>query len=138
MSDVATVYLGLGSNLGDRDKNLNQALEELTAVGLEIEKVSRFIETDPVGGVPQGKFLNAALKAQTQWSPENLLARIKAIETKMGRRDTGRNGPRVIDIDILLYDRVVMTTPQLTIPHPRMHERDFVLTPLKEIAPEVL
>ncbi len=135
---MAIVYLGLGSNLGDREKNLRQALVELEAAGIALEKFSTFIETEPVGGPPQGKFLNAALKARTTLTPEALLQQIKEIEKKMGRTDTGRCGPRPIDIDILLYDRLSLATPQLTIPHPRMHERAFVLAPLKEIDPSVV
>lgn len=132
-----TIYLALGSNMGDRKRNIDLALIELEGIGVKIEKISSLIETDPAGGPPQGKYLNAVLRAATGLSPEALLLKIKIIEQKLGRTPTVRNGPRPIDIDILLYDDIALSTPELTIPHPRMRERDFVMNPLSEIAPGV-
>jgi 2-amino-4-hydroxy-6-hydroxymethyldihydropteridine diphosphokinase len=131
---LATIFLGLGSNLGDRAKNLKRAVEELSREGITVSKISRTIETEPVGGPPQGKYLNAVLKATTTKPPQVLLTSLKSIEKRLGRKRTVRNGPRPIDIDILLYDDLKMKTPLLTIPHPRMFERDFVLKPLAELA----
>ena len=131
------VYLGLGSNLGERRANIQNAIVALKNY-IQIDQISTIIETDPVGGPPQGKFLNAVLKGQTNLSAEELLDTVKAIETNLGRTATVKDGPRVIDIDILLYDQFKIETPKLTIPHPRMLERDFVMTPLKEIAPELV
>lgn len=98
-------------------------------------KMSSVIETEPVGGPPQGKYLNAVMEGSTTQTPEELLENITAIEKLMGRVRTVKDGPRVIDIDILLYDQLSVNLPHLTIPHPRMHSRVFVLEPLKEIAP---
>jgi len=134
---VATVYLGIGSNLGDRTKNIQDAVSKLNTNGISVKKVSTIIETDPVGGPPQGKFLNGAIEAQTTLTAPELHATLKKIEKDLGRVDTIRNGPRTIDIDILLYDELTFQTSTLTIPHLRMLERDFVMTPLKEIAPAV-
>ncbi len=132
---MATVYLALGSNLGDRLEFIHKAIEELKACGLKVLKFSSAIETEPVGGVAQGKFLNAVLKASTELSPEELHVMTQAVERRLGRVKKILNGPRVIDIDILLYDDIKLTTPQLLIPHPRMLERAFVMEPLKEIDP---
>ncbi len=132
-----TIYLALGSNMGDRKRNIDLALRKLEGIGVKIEKISSLIETDPAGGPPQGKYLNAVLRATTELSPEKLLIKTKVIEQKLGRTPTVRNGPRPIDIDILLYDDIALSTPELTIPHPRMRERDFVMNPLSEIAPGV-
>lgn len=106
--------------------------------GISLLKMSTIIETDPVGTVPQGKFLNAAIKVRTQLSPEMLLSLCQSIERQLGRVRGAVNGPRTIDLDILLYDRLTVDTPQLKIPHPRMFERDFVMNPLKEIEPDLL
>ncbi len=132
---MSIVYLALGSNLGDRLQYIHKAVEELKNCGLKVLKLSTVIETDPVGGVAQGKFLNAVLKAGTNYSPEELHAITQSIERKMGRVKKVFNGPRVIDIDILLYDDIKLITRQLLIPHPRMLERSFVMQPLKEIDP---
>jgi len=129
------IFLGLGSNLGDRNANLQQAIEHLKKIGIIIEKTSSVIETDPVGGPPQGKYLNLVLKAKTDLSPHELLSQLKTLEEQLGRIPSVRNGPRVIDIDILIFDHVSMASDELTIPHPRMSERDFVLRPLREIEP---
>ena len=132
---MSIVYLALGSNLGDRLQYIQKAVEELKACGLKIIKFSTVIETDPVGGIPQGKYLNAVLKASTTLSPEELHVITESIERKLGRVKKTINAPRVIDIDILLYDDIKLITPHLLIPHPRMIERSFVMQPLKEIDP---
>jgi len=129
---MSTVYLALGSNLGDRLHYINKAVAELKDCGLKILKLSSIIETDPVEAPAQGRFLNAVLKAQTHHSPEELIVITQGIERKLGRVKKIFRGPRVIDIDILLYDDIKLVTPQLVLPHPRMFERDFVMGPLKE------
>ncbi|MEK7155418.1 MAG: 2-amino-4-hydroxy-6-hydroxymethyldihydropteridine diphosphokinase [Patescibacteria group bacterium] len=134
---MSLVYLALGSNLGDREQNLRSALIALVP-HLQIESVSPVYKTTPQYMADQPPFYNAAVKASTNLSPEVLLIFLKRIEEKVGRTPTFRNGPRVIDLDILLYDDTVMQTPGLTIPHPRMHERTFVLTPLADIAQDVV
>ena len=134
---MAIVYLGLGSNVGDRKGYIQKALFELGQNGITIQKTAQIIETEPVGGPPQSKFLNTVIKASTELSVENLFKTVKSIEKKLGRRPTVKNGPRIIDIDILLYNELKIKTPHLTIPHPLMFTRDFVLRPLKEIAPEI-
>lgn len=136
MAKAEKVYLGLGSNLGDREENLKKALEIL-AERLRLGKVSSIYDTDPLGDTNQPRYLNLVCEADTMLPPEALLVLVKGIESKMGR--TGKSGaPRSIDIDILLYGNMVYATPQLTIPHPRMHERAFVLVPLAEIAPDLV
>lgn len=134
---MAIVYIALGSNVGNRQEHIRRAQEELTAGGVHIEKLSAVIETEPWGGPAQGDFLNAVLRAATILEPLELLKLAKSIEGKLGRVETVRNGPRTIDIDILLYDQISFHHPQLEIPHPRMLERDFVMLPLREIAPEL-
>ena len=133
---MATVFLGLGSNLADREKNIKNAVRLLQNRHFIVDKISTLIETEPVGFLDQGKFLNAVLKGTTQLSPVDLLWHTQSIEKKLKRMRTIPNGPRTIDIDILLYDQERISTPRLTIPHPRMWERDFVLGPLKEIEPD--
>ena len=128
------IHLGLGSNLGDRAKNIRSAVDGLSQNGIIPVQLSSIIETAPVGGPEQGLFLNAVLQAETQLTPLELLTMIQTTEFKLGRIRTVKNGPRTIDIDILLYDGVSMNTPELTIPHPRMSERDFVMAPLRELA----
>ena len=136
---MATVYLGLGSNLGDRALNIKNAIDSLNKQGIAVKKVSTIIETDPVGGPKdRGKFLNAVAKAETNLSPGNLRRTLKTIEQALGRVKTAKNGPRTIDLDILLYDMDVINTSELIIPHPRMLNRDFVMIPLKEIAPDLV
>ena len=134
---TSIVYLGLGSNLGNREANIHLAIERLKPF-IEIKKISRIIETDPVSGPKQGKYLNAVLKAETLFSPQKLLNLAKGIEKEFGRKKTIPNAPRPIDIDILLYDNQEIHSSELTIPHPRMFEREFVMTPLREIAPDVV
>ena len=132
----ATVYLGLGSNLGDRERHIHRALELLKG-HVRIDSVSSLYETAPIGFREQPQFLNAVCRCRTTLSPSELLAFTKRLEAGAGRTPSFKNGPREIDIDILLFDDLVMETEGLTIPHPRMAERGFVLAPLAEIAPEV-
>ena len=131
------VYLGLGANMGDRQANLERAVE-LLGERLRIEKVSSVYETEPVGYEEQPSFLNAVCRVETDIGPLQLLSLVKGIEASMGRVPNFSNGPRPIDIDIILYDDLVMVDPELTIPHPRMAERAFVLVPLMEIAPDLI
>ncbi len=134
MNETTTVYLSLGSNLGNRQENLDQALKLMTE-RMRLGKVSSVYETEPVGMKEQPRFLNLACEVVTRLTPEGLLALLKGIEMKMGRYSrTGE--PRIIDIDIVLFGSQVINTPNLVIPHPRMHERAFVLIPLAEIAPD--
>jgi 2-amino-4-hydroxy-6-hydroxymethyldihydropteridine diphosphokinase len=130
------VYLSLGSNLGDRAANLSLAIEQLRTLG-EIEKVSSFYETEPVEFAAQPWFLNCAVELDTEKMPKQLLSGILDVEQQMGRRRTQKKGPRAIDIDILLFGNSIIDTKGLTVPHPAMHERRFVLEPLAEIAPDV-
>jgi 2-amino-4-hydroxy-6-hydroxymethyldihydropteridine diphosphokinase len=137
---LAVVFFGLGSNLGSRRENIHQALNRLQENGVSIQKVSTFIETSPFDVPPepaQGDFINAVAKAITDLSPQDLLKVCQSIESELGRVRTIKNGPRPIDIDILFYDDLKISTSELTIPHPRMREREFVMKPLREIAPEV-
>ncbi len=134
--DVVTVYLGLGSNVEDRKKNLEKALD-LLSQRLRIGAVSSVYDTAPLGNIDQPRFLNMVCQAYTSLSPKVLLSLVKGIESKMGRT-SGSGEPRAIDIDILLYGDRVITAPNLVIPHPRMTERAFVLIPLVEIAPDVV
>lgn len=131
----STAYLSLGSNVGDRERNLRTAIERLNALG-RVEAVSSFYETEPVEVTDQPWFINCAVKMITTKSPLDLLAGVLAIERSMGRERTRPKGPRNIDIDILLYGDQVIAEPGLTIPHPGLAERMFVLAPLAEIAPE--
>lgn len=136
---MATAYLGLGSNLGVRQDHIRSALERLEQIdGLRVVAVSSLHETEPVGGpAGQGRFLNAAARLDVDLSPQELLDRLLEIESALGRVRGERWGPRTIDLDILLYDDLVVDTGTLVVPHPRMHERRFVLEPLAEIAPDV-
>jgi len=131
-----TVYLSLGSNLGDRRANLRNAIGKLLNFG-KLVAVSSFFETEPVELLDQPWFLNCAVALQTELKAEDLLKEVMAIEREMGRQRTQPKGPRTIDIDILLFGKAVLRTPLLTLPHPAMHERRFVLEPLAEIAPDV-
>jgi 2-amino-4-hydroxy-6-hydroxymethyldihydropteridine diphosphokinase len=131
------VYLGLGSNLGDRKTNLEKALQ-LLGERLTIRQVSSLYQTEPVGHKEQPMFLNAVCRAETDLGPLQLLSLIKGIETALGRVPSFADGPRSIDVDILLYGGLSMETAELTIPHPRMAERAFVLIPLLELTPELV
>ena len=131
---MVVAYLSLGSNLGDREGNLNKAVEELAKhPKIKVAQVSSFIETAPVGCTDQPDFVNAAVRIETTLTPRELLAAVLNIEKSEGRVRTIRWGPRVIDIDILIYGDETIDEEDLKIPHPRMMERDFVLKPLAEI-----
>jgi len=132
-----TIYLALGSNLGDRAANLRAAVEALARL-VTMVRVSALYETEPAYVASQPRFLNAALVGTTALEPIALLAALKAIEHNMGRVAGVRFGPRLIDLDILVYGEHVLTTAELTIPHPRLAERPFVLVPLAEIAPDLV
>lgn len=131
----ATVFLALGSNLGDRLANLHTAVDAL-APEVHVLAKSRVYETPPWGYADQPAFLNMAVQAETDLTPEALLRRLKQIEVEVGRQPSFRYGPRQIDLDILFYDDLVLESDVLTVPHPRLHERAFVLVPLLDLAPE--
>ena len=131
-----TVYLGLGSNMGDRQRNLDRALD-LLSQRLRVTRVSSAYDTEPVGNVNQPRFLNLVCQVYTRLAPQALLALAKGIECKLGRT-SGTQQPRPIDIDILFYGDLVLDTPELVIPHPRLANRAFVLVPLAEIAPDLI
>jgi len=130
-------YLSLGSNVGDREACLRDALGRLAAAGTVVA-VSSFYETEPVEFTRQPWFLNCAVALETTRTPQQLMAAILQIEEEMGRRRVQKKGPRSIDIDILMFDDIVRDSKELTIPHPAMHERRFVLEPLAEIAPNAV
>ncbi|KXZ20473.1 2-amino-4-hydroxy-6-hydroxymethyldihydropteridine diphosphokinase [Bacillus nakamurai] len=132
-----TAYIGLGSNIGDRERYLRQAVAMLAQhQHVTVTKVSSIYETDPVGYEDQDQFLNMAVEVNTSLSPFELLELTQNIEAELGRTREVRWGPRTADLDILLYNRENIETEQLIVPHPRMYERLFVLTPLKEICPQ--
>jgi 2-amino-4-hydroxy-6-hydroxymethyldihydropteridine diphosphokinase len=134
----ARCFIGLGSNLGDRKKHIARAIERLKATaGIVVGRVSSLIKTAPVGGPPQGDFLNGVVEIETALPPRDLLKRLQEIEDSLGRVRGEHWGPRTIDLDILLYADQTLREPDLVIPHPLMHERAFVLKPLAEIAPDV-
>ena len=134
---MATVYLSVGSNIGDRAANITRAIAALRAHGVHVTQESSLYETEPVEFLDQAWFLNSAIEAETELSPEKLMEALLEIERAMGRERRVPKGPRMIDMDILLYGEEVVRTPGLEIPHPRMAERKFVLVPLAEIAGEV-
>jgi len=131
-------HLGLGSNLGRTKRNLEKAVSLLIRKGIEIRKMSSLYKTEPVGRADQPWFINQAVEAESGLSPQELLIFVKEIETDMGREATVPDGPRIIDLDILLAEDTVIGTVELTIPHPRLAERNFVLVPLAEIAPQAV
>jgi 2-amino-4-hydroxy-6-hydroxymethyldihydropteridine diphosphokinase len=137
MSKV-TVYLSSGSNVGDREKNLRAAIAALCDAGVKVTKVSALYETEPVDLREQPWFLNCAVEGVTEVRAPDLLRRLREIETRMGSKKLVAKGPRLIDLDILLYGQETMNAPELQVPHPRMQLRRFVLVPLAEIAPNVL
>jgi 2-amino-4-hydroxy-6-hydroxymethyldihydropteridine diphosphokinase len=134
---LKTVYLSLGSNIGDRANHLRQAIGQLNAAGIKVVRVSPAYETEPVDYTGQRWFLNLVMEAETELFPRPLLARIARIERALGRIRAAPKGPRTIDIDILLYGQARMRTTELEIPHPRMAERRFVLAPLADLAPDL-
>ena len=135
---IHTAYVALGSNLGDKEANLRKALELLQERGVEIVKTSTFISTEPYGVTDQPQFLYGVCEVRTSLEPLELLHTLLDIEQEMGRVRLRHWGERNIDLDLLLYEDVVMDTPQLKLPHPDMQNRDFVLLPLAEIAPELV
>ncbi len=134
---IHTVFLALGTNLGNRVANLNSAISSLSSF-FAVKMLSPIYETEPWGYADQPAFLNQVLKAETDLTPLQLLKRLKSIEKMIGRKPSFRYGPRLIDLDILFYDALVQELPRLTIPHPRLHERAFVLIPLAGIAPDLI
>jgi 2-amino-4-hydroxy-6-hydroxymethyldihydropteridine diphosphokinase len=135
---MSIVYIGIGSNLGDRYNNCLRAIELLRQNGLFVTKQSSMRETKPWGVTEQPEFVNMAVELVTDLAPTKLLELLKKIETDIGRQDTIRWGPRIIDLDILLFDDISLKTDSLIIPHPLMHEREFVLGPLAEIAGDLI
>jgi 2-amino-4-hydroxy-6-hydroxymethyldihydropteridine diphosphokinase len=135
-SKPAIVYLSLGSNLGDRAANLWKAITALHPEIL-VDAYSPVYETEPWGFADQPRFFNQALRATTLLPPLSLLRHLKHLETTLGRAPTFRYGPRPIDLDILFYDDLILDTPELILPHPRLHERAFVLVPLADLAPDL-
>lgn len=135
--DEHIVYLALGSNVGNRAAHLKAAIAALPPQ-MEVKAKSQIYETPPWGYANQEKFLNQVIMVKTYLSPEMLIKHLKRLEVALGREATFQNGPRVIDIDILFYDDLVYESPTLVIPHPRLHERGFVLMPLMDIAPDLV
>src|SRR5262245_10369715 len=133
---MVEAFIGLGANLGERERTLRTAIRRLAELG-EVAAVSSLYETEPVGYLDQPPFLNAVVRLETRLTPTELVRGLLAIEQDLGRRRTFRNAPRAIDLDLLLMDDLVVDSPLLTLPHPRLHERSFVLVPLAEIAPGV-
>ncbi len=139
MNDKVTAYLGLGANLGDRKKQLDQAIERLNHTkGIHVQQLSSLYETAPIGYVDQPPFYNQVIKIQTFLMPDDLLENMLHIEQELHRVRQFRWGPRTIDIDLLLYENCIIKQENLTVPHPRMTERAFVLIPLLEIAGDLL
>jgi 2-amino-4-hydroxy-6-hydroxymethyldihydropteridine diphosphokinase len=137
MTPPPAVFVALGTNLGDRERNLARGLRGLAERGLHITARSSVYETEPVGGPVQGPYLNAVVQAETALDPAGVLASCLGVEHDVGRVRGAPNAPRTLDLDLLLYGGLVVRMPGLTVPHPRMHERRFVLVPLAEIAPGV-
>jgi 2-amino-4-hydroxy-6-hydroxymethyldihydropteridine diphosphokinase len=131
------VYLSLGANLGDREANLRAAIGALPGAGVEIGRISSLYETEPVDYLDQPWFLNCVVEGETKLGALELLHALREIETRMGSKKEFAKGPRLLDIDILLYGDATIATAELQVPHPRMLERKFVLAPLAEIAPEL-
>jgi 2-amino-4-hydroxy-6-hydroxymethyldihydropteridine diphosphokinase len=133
-----TAFIGIGSNLGDREANLRKAVELVSEEdGIHVVAVSEIRETEPAGPVEQGPFLNGAVRIETDLAPRELLERLLAVEQRLGRVRRERWGPRTIDLDLLLYGDDVVDEPSLTVPHPRLHERRFALEPLSDLAPSL-
>ncbi|MFZ3244082.1 MAG: 2-amino-4-hydroxy-6-hydroxymethyldihydropteridine diphosphokinase [Candidatus Acidiferrales bacterium] len=132
---MKTAYISLGSNVGDREQQIASAIQSLGARGVRIIRQSSIYSTEPVDVATQAWFLNCVLEVETDLMPRQLLRTFQEIENELGRKHTVRRGPRVIDLDILLYGSSVIRTQELEVPHPRMSQRRFVLVPLAEIAP---
>jgi 2-amino-4-hydroxy-6-hydroxymethyldihydropteridine diphosphokinase len=135
---MSIVYIGIGSNLGNRRKNCRDAIELLKKKGVIVNKNSSFYKTEPWGIKDQPKFLNVAIEIETDLKPHDLLAVLKKVEDEIGRKKSYKWGPRLIDLDILFFGNIVIDEDNLKIPHPLMHEREFVLRPLQEIAPDMV
>ena len=136
---AVAAYLGLGSNLGNREENLNHAVDMLrNTAGIRVTRVSSYLNTAPVGYTEQPDFLNAAVEVETTLTPHELLEQCHRIEKQLKRERIIHWGPRTIDLDILLFGDLILEDASLTIPHPRMAEREFVLKPLDEIAPDAV
>ncbi|MDA1060909.1 MAG: 2-amino-4-hydroxy-6-hydroxymethyldihydropteridine diphosphokinase [bacterium] len=134
---MQNIYISLGSNLGKRNEHLKSALKEIREFA-RITKKSKVYETDPIGLTEQGKFLNMVIEIETELKPIELIVRLEETEHKLGRVREMVNGPRTIDLDILIYGSQIVNTPNLKIPHPRMHKREFVLIPFAEISEETI
>ena len=134
---MGRVCIGIGSNLGDKEKNIIESIWQLRKK-CRIRKISPIYKTEPVGYKNQDWFLNCALEAETKLKPDELLVFLKSIEKRLGRRRVIINGPRIIDLDILFYDGLVLESADLIIPHPRLHDRLFVLEPLNQICPKLV
>jgi len=127
-------YIGVGSNSGDRNKNIQEAVNRLGRMnGIEVKKISNVYETDPVGGPEQPKYLNGVIEIETELTPRQILTAVNEVEYQLGRIRTVKNGPRTIDLDILTYGNKKIDEPGLKIPHPRMRKRDFVQKPLRDL-----
>ena len=133
---MAKAVIGLGSNLGERDKNIRTALEKMQEKGIELLRVSSVLETEPYGYTNQPKFLNAVCLVETNLTPDQLLDVLLEIEKEIGRVRERKWGPRIIDLDIIFYEDLVLESERLIVPHPDMHNRWFVLAPLAEICPD--
>lgn len=136
MAGAPSVVIGLGSNLGDREATLGRGLDLLTRRGFILERRSDLYLTEPVDGPPQDWFVNAVARGTTTLAPEAMLTACQQVEQELGRVRTVRNGPRSLDLDLLLYGDLVRDDAVLTLPHPRLHERRFVLVPLCDVAPD--
>jgi 2-amino-4-hydroxy-6-hydroxymethyldihydropteridine diphosphokinase len=134
---MAVAYIGLGSNLGDRMATLRTAVRRLESLG-RVTRVSRLYETEPVGYLEQPRFLNAVVVLDTALAPVDLLHGLLGIERDLGRVRSFPNAPRTLDLDLLMVDNVILDIPEMTLPHPRLHERAFVLVPLAEVAPDLV
>ena len=134
---MQTIYLSLGSNIGDREANLRAAIAALEDAGVRIKRQSSIYETAPVDYLEQPWFLNCAVEGETELQPLALLRALREIEARMGSKKPIAKGPRLIDLDILLYGQETIETPELHVPHPRLHLRRFVLVPLAEITPDL-
>ena len=134
---MAIAYIGIGSNLGNRQENCLRAIELLQKKGIIVTKRSSLYETEPWGVKDQPRFINMAVEIDTSLKPKELLKILKNIEKELGREKSSKWGPRIIDLDILLFDDIILNEDNLKIPHPLMQERDFVLRPLCEIAPDI-
>ena len=139
LKSAESAFVGVGSNVGDRIGHCRSAIERIRQIeGCQVKRISSFYETDPIGYEDQNRFVNAVLELASVLSPLDLLDELLSIEKDMGRKRIIRWGPRIIDLDLLLFGETVMSHPRLTLPHPRMHERGFVLLPLEEIAPHAV